>query len=222
MRTNDFFDVIVEGYLFHDLENMINLNIMPGEKYGNLGYPIIVSCISGMELLSLVLQQSPLPTDYYNSQHNYLNYYIENYLGQIQPNYKQNKLPIIIKRLLRNGIAHMFISKPDVIVVKSQKDVHLKKDDVHDVIYIDCIELVKDFKTSYETLVKQIIDAPKSGDLTNTVQIQSRIDELTNYLANETNSVLDLSQFIKVLSGTKISNASGMSQQVSNIEIFKK
>jgi len=49
MELREFLKTVIDGYLLHDLENMVTFTPKEGTD-GAMGYPIMVEIIAGMEL----------------------------------------------------------------------------------------------------------------------------------------------------------------------------
>ncbi len=77
MDRNNFFKQIVDNYLFLDLRNISELEQKEGEEDDAAGYPMLTTCVSGMELLGGLLYGRN-----YNSSRNwnYFEHYRDNYL----------------------------------------------------------------------------------------------------------------------------------------------
>lgn len=48
--VKDFLDTYVKGYLLHDVQEMDSIPVS-ADADGRCGYPMVISCVAGMELL---------------------------------------------------------------------------------------------------------------------------------------------------------------------------
>jgi hypothetical protein len=71
MTIDDFLTKFVEGYLFHDLENMSNLKVLPAQVDGAAGYPIVATVMAGIELLGNLLTPNISSFDPVKESYNY-------------------------------------------------------------------------------------------------------------------------------------------------------
>ncbi|MCH8821771.1 hypothetical protein IID23_04615 [Patescibacteria group bacterium] len=161
-----FANQFVEGYLFKDLENMSNFKIKETEIYGNLGYPMISTVISGMELLGTILYPKPLPIEYGRLRDKTSNdcykYFWRYYFLRNNPQYKEIKnLGRIIRELLRNGIDHHFIGHFGLTVTKEGHHKNLKPSSDGQ-INLDAMGFYFDFHGTYNKLVKNIFINPNT------------------------------------------------------------
>jgi hypothetical protein len=54
MTLDDFLSRFVEGYLFEDLRSMAAIRLPEGVLYGAAGYPMVMTALSGVELLGML------------------------------------------------------------------------------------------------------------------------------------------------------------------------
>jgi len=94
--------------------------------------------------------------------------YWNTYMAQVNELY--GDLGKIAEDLFRNGIAHNYLSRPGVAVVRGAPDRHLKL--TRDGLHFDCVELYRDFRRSYEDYAKPYM-------VNNATDAQRRLDTLT-------------------------------------------
>lgn len=157
-QLQEYLEKYIDGYLFCDLKSIatkIPANLHPGAA----GYPMILTMCAGMELLGALLR--PTLKDKFNEDQGikYFGHYWKYYLSKTNPEYK--KYGEIARTLVRNGLAHLFMTKPNIGIVKSNPRLHLKKVEGH--LVIDCVRLFEDFKKSYEDHAKPVILDGKEG-----------------------------------------------------------
>jgi len=151
---------VIEGWLLGDLESMAT-EITP-KKMGAVGYPMVMSVLSGSELLGALTSDV--------SQTNRIPAYWENFLVRIDLRY--GHLGDIASELARNGIAHSYLSHLGVVVTRGAGDRHLSLEG--DEVVFDCLELHAHFRRSYEEYARSYI-------LDHVGDAQRRVDALLRY-----------------------------------------
>jgi hypothetical protein len=134
---------VVEGYLFGDLESM-KTEIAP-KKFGAVGYPMVSAALAGCELLGALASGK--------TQGPAIRFYFKTFLSKVDARY--SSVDEIAASLVRNGIAHNYLSKHGVGVTRGARDRHLTLEDGH--IIVDCIALYEDLRTSYDAHAKAYI-----------------------------------------------------------------
>ncbi|MDH4045616.1 MAG: hypothetical protein OEW06_14290 [Gemmatimonadota bacterium] len=168
---HEFLEHDVEGYLFHDLRAMQGVTAPPDAPGGGLGYPLLITTLAGIELLGAILSRRPFNT---NSGRQYFADYWHRFL------YPSNQPPPpeidVVYQLARHGIAHNFLLKGPLGVVKGQPSHHLKH--VGGRFLIDATQLANDLMFSYETRVKPHVSAPNAD--VDPVQMTDRLTEIAS------------------------------------------
>ena len=118
---------VIERWLLGDLESMAT-EIQPKES-GAAGYPMVMSVLSGSELLGTLTSDV--------SQNNRIEAYWANFLNKIDPRY--GDLGEIASELAHNGIAHSYLSHLGVVVTRGATERHLTL--YGDEVVFDCLEL---------------------------------------------------------------------------------
>lgn len=147
MDIDDFFEQIINGYLLGDLKNMADLRQSGNVVGGGAGYPMVITILSGIELLGGLLHPGQY-TDSPTKSEGYFNYYWSNYLTPVNQAY--DTLGGLFYKLIRHGIAHTFITKMGITVSKGQDGGrwHLALDSVQNTLNVDCLTFYEDFKQS--------------------------------------------------------------------------
>jgi hypothetical protein len=158
--VNNYLEKYIDGYLLCDLES-IAYDISPKKHPGAAGYPLILTICSGMELLGALLR--PKIGEKYDEELGikYFGHYWKHYLSKINPEY--DKYGDAARSLVRNGLAHLYMAKPRIGVVKSNSKYHLKQLDDH--LVFDAVMLYEDFKKSYLEIAKPILLDGKDGSI---------------------------------------------------------
>lgn len=181
LKLQEYLENYIDGYLFCDLESMATL--IPKDLHpGAAGYPMILTICAGMELLGALL--APTKNEKFNDSDGikYFGHYWKYYLSVSEPNYK--KYGQVMRSLVRNGLAHMFMTKPRIGVVKSNPVLHLQDFDNH--LIIDAVRLYEDFKRSYIEVAKPVI---LDGGL-GTQLASNRLNQIISQYTIESNETL--------------------------------
>lgn len=147
----------IEGYLLGDLESM-GTEIQPKE-IGACGYPMMMAVLAGSELLAALTSDA--------AETNRIETYWTTFMAKVDPRY--GYLGRIAKELARNGIAHSYLTRLGVQVVRGNPTRHLTRSTSGELIF-DCIELTDHFRESYEQAHGYILD--------NVEAAQRRLDAL--------------------------------------------
>src|SRR5713226_2228254 len=114
MELREFLKTVIDGYLLHDLENMVTFTPKEGTD-GAMGYPIMVEIIAGMELLGALLMTDTIDFSTEGKDgNNYFKNYWDNYFSYLDPTYMAYRS--LFRQLIRNGIAHNFVGKPGIFI----------------------------------------------------------------------------------------------------------
>jgi len=182
MTIDDFLKRFVEGYLFHDLENMAKITLPQGQNDGAAGYPIVATTLAGMELLGNLLMPNISPFDPKNKSNDYFLNYWDHYFSKQNPAY--TGLGRLFRQLIRNGIAHTFVAKPGIFVEKNtnrQMSLDLSRQE----IYIDYNVFSKEFEDSYWKLVRPIVDGTATSASTTKSNMQARLNDVSRVYSND-------------------------------------
>jgi hypothetical protein len=110
-----------------------------GDDGGAAGYPILATCVSGMELLGSILY----PKDYNRHKDwDYFEHYWSNYLAVLDAKYQP--FGKIFWVLVRHGVAHTYMAKSAITVTKGDKSNHLVFHANNKRFNIDCMEFYLD------------------------------------------------------------------------------
>ena len=138
----------VEGYLFGDLREMQRVPI---------GYPLLMTTFAGIELLGALLS-----TSRFNTHHGSV-YFTSYWKTHLYPGLKDTEaIGNVLYQLVRHGIAHGFLLKGRMAVVRSQPGVHLTQDS-SGVIYVDAVQLATDLMDSFTAQVKPLVRSTGGG-----------------------------------------------------------
>src|SRR5262245_56458097 len=122
MNISDFLERFVEGYLFRDLHSMASITLPKGEKYGAVGYPMVSTTLAGIELLGTLTSEVGFTTG--GGEGRFIRFW-ENYLYVSEPDRRPLAEPIYV--LVRHGLAHMYMTKPTIVVTKHRDPRHLHR-----------------------------------------------------------------------------------------------
>jgi hypothetical protein len=179
---DEFLTEYVQGYLFEDLENLSTIQPAPGKRFGAGGYPMLSATLAGMQLLGGLLS----PDDFSTKQGDrYFASYWKHMLVPRSPQYgRPAGLPDLVSALVRDGLAHQFITKPGILVVKGAGPAgphHLEIDADEYGLCLDCIEFFHDFRGSYQSGVVPIARGEVGtidGQAVTSATMQRRLDQM--------------------------------------------
>jgi hypothetical protein len=166
---NGFLQKHVEGYLFEDLRTMKAAWPAPGKQDGAVGYPLLMSAFAGIELLGALL--SPTRFDKNNGE-KYFSSFWKDYLYSGDP--CRAAAGTTLYKLARHGLAHVYFTKGDISVYKSDPKMHLVRAP-DDSICVDAVQLADDLEHCYNANVKPLVTA--SGAI-NGASMSMRLGEM--------------------------------------------
>ncbi|HVX93224.1 MAG TPA: hypothetical protein VHA74_03895 [Candidatus Dojkabacteria bacterium] len=153
LSTSEFFAHYIEGYLLGDLENMSKIQPDRITKLGGVCYPMVLSTLSGIEMLGTLLY--PDSTD--QGREDYFLHYWDNYLVKVDSQYEN--LGTLFYNLLRHSLAHTFLTKHGIgIWKKGNKSLLINLNSKDFKIIVDCNLFFRDFEKSYRQFVTPVIN----------------------------------------------------------------
>jgi hypothetical protein len=156
----DVLETLVEGWLLGDLESMAT-EIKP-KDIGAVGYPMAMAVLAGSELLGALV------SDITKSKR--IGNYWTRYMAKVDRKY--GDLGEIATDLFRNGIAHSYLSRPGVAIVRGDRRWHLRRSRLG--VTLECVQLYEDFCRSYTEHAKPFI-------LEHARKAQGRLDRLIEH-----------------------------------------
>jgi hypothetical protein len=109
------------------------------KKPGHVGYPMVMACCSGIELLGSLLSDKPFQPE------NGADYFKLFWSRDMCPG--RDRLVEPFYQLLRHGLAHAFVTGPGVVVVKHYPEAHLTFQGRQ--LSVDCTTLSNDLMKSF-------------------------------------------------------------------------
>ena len=160
MRIEDFLERFVEGYLFGDLRAMSNVPAPAPGAYGACGYSMVLVTLAGSELLGSLVYSEPFNK---RDGDKYLEHFWQEYL--YPDDSRRKALSTTLRALVRNGLAHAFLTKPSIVVSTQREGTknHLAKDG-SGTLYFDAITLADDFRRAYSARVAPRLAVPEQRD----------------------------------------------------------
>jgi hypothetical protein len=166
MLINAFVEQFIEGYLFSDLESMATL---PDRgRYGNCGYSMVLGACTGIELLGWLTHSTDQGRD--KGWRHFSRFWSE-VLYASDP--ARATLAPPVRRLVREGIAHVFVAKPSITITKNGVPEHHLVRDHENCLLVDCLVLFHDLKTAFQAKVKPMLATAHGTQL-----LQNRLDHL--------------------------------------------
>lgn len=180
----DFLANNVQGYLFHDLRAMQATVAPPGTPGGSLGYPLLMATFAGIELLGALLSPTAFDTD------SGATYFKRYWSDVLYPSRAASNEIDIVYRLARHGIAHTFLPKGALGIVKGQPTYHLVHGQSGE-FYVDASQLAADLIESYELRVRPFLSTPNV--LVDAARMGSRLAEMTIKYTKQAGSLVSAS-----------------------------
>lgn len=148
VKLETFLLTNLEGYLFEDIETLKRAEPSGGKNCGAVGYPLLMTVFSGIELLgNLVSSSSFDPRKGADRFAEFWRDYL--YAGAAS---RQAAAPILYQ-LARHGLAHAFLVKGDLNVCKGHPNMHLTRT-VGGAVSVDAVELANDLRKAYDSRIK--------------------------------------------------------------------
>lgn len=164
----------IEGYLFYDLRAM-QQDDANGE---GVGYPLVMSTCAGIEILGALLSASAF-NNRPGTGSGYFNAFWRDYL--YPPPSVNGAVGDTLYQLVRHGIAHGYVLKGNIGVLRKRPELHLATD-ASGLLYIDAVELSNNLMAAYRTRVVPIL--AKTVGPVSRASMQDRLTEMeATYLA---------------------------------------
>jgi len=178
-----FLEKNVEGYLFGDLATLKIATHQPERTYGAVAYPLLLSTFAGIELLgALVSSRAFVP----NNGSKYFDSFWRNYLYNTDA--ARADAGASIYKLARHGLAHSFVVKGTLEVVKHAPHLHLVRMN-NGAFSVDAVQLATDLETAYQTRVKVLARAV-SGTVT-THTMSDRLNEMATEFQQQASPIMN-------------------------------
>ena len=63
MTLDQYLEQFIEGYLLEDLRSMAPIRAAKGKRYGAVGYPMVMTVLSGIEILGVLTSRATFNPD---------------------------------------------------------------------------------------------------------------------------------------------------------------
>jgi hypothetical protein len=133
--VEDVLNLVVEDYMLGDLDSM--RDHIPAKASGAVCYPMLLAVLAGSELLGELTSDRGDPLEHYWTE----------FMAKIDAKYAS--AAAIAKDLCRNGLAHVYLTKPGIGVVRGEPSRHLRRES-ESLLILDCLVLHEHFRQSYE------------------------------------------------------------------------
>lgn len=213
MQTiKEFLEKHIDGYLICDIRRMSEIKAFEN-GYGACGYPMLMSILSGVELIGILNYSTKINAELFRSNSRA---FFENGWGILfskNAKYSEESTCKIFRELIRNGLAHMYLSKPNVGVTKSHPEAHLQSE--NGIFFVHPTELFNDFIKAYEEIKSSMLKSQ---------ECQDRLNEILYFMTLESVELLrgkklDLTKPMYA-TGTPLSATSAM--DIESCKTFKK
>ena len=147
MEIAAFLERYVEGYLFEDLHSMAAIKLPEGKDYGAVGYPMVMSAFSGIELLGALTCAS--------GRRRKADAFCAFWSEFLYPN-DPDRAAIggAVYALVRHGLAHSAMAKPMVMDSKGHDGRHLRRPPPNIALWLDALTLAEELETAYFARLK--------------------------------------------------------------------
>jgi hypothetical protein len=201
MTIDHFLERFVEGYLFGDLRSMADIKLRDGEEYGAVGYPMVMTALAGVELFGALTSAEPY-TRWKGHDRRFRAFWRDYLYPNLPP-----KTADVVYALVRNGLAHIHLAKPLVMVTKHRDPRHLIGRVAEDQkLTIDALTLADDLHRAYQRRVKpECVGAVRE-------RMQQRLNEIRDDGADE------LMTFAEVLDNVPVMSWAEADRVVSRID----
>ena len=156
--------------------------IRPERQYGACGYPMVQATLAGVELLGGLTLPGRKDFDPNSGQEYFIAYWQE----WLYSTGKKRDLGAAIYKLARHGLAHVFLAKPGIAVLKDAqngKARHLTLSPERE-LQIDALTLSHDFKNSVQALM---VKSRRGGTLL--AHMQARLDAMADRYGQQSRRV---------------------------------
>jgi hypothetical protein len=177
LRT--FLSKNVEGYLFEDLKTLKDIQLPAGKAYGAAGYPLLQTAFAGIELLGSLVSNQAFNT---HKGHERFREFWEEYLYPTDA--ARKAAGDTLYQLARHGLAHAFVVKGNLTVVKNDATRHLTMVDAD--LYVDAVALAEDLIATYEFKIRPSVQA---GDRLATTML-TRLGEIGTAYQGQAGSLM--------------------------------
>ncbi|GEM_PF-4812282 len=159
----------LDQYLMGDIEKILDK--------GEIGYPCVMTILTGMELLGFLLS---------GDEKCAFNIFW-NKLAQHDTRYKSNELRKIFRQVIRNSIAHDYFPKTGIYLHYDEPEKHLHRVvNGQEGLYVSCTALFQDFRELYNEIKKELI---LNEDKAYKNELQKRLNQgqsfIDKYFASE-------------------------------------
>jgi hypothetical protein len=185
---DDFLKHDIEGYLFHDLRAMQSVTAPQGAPGGGLGYPQLFTALAGIELLGALLSKTTFNT--YSGQAYFRDYWHR----FLYPGRSALAEVDVVYQLARHGVAHTFLLKGKLGVLKGQPAHHLTHA-TNGMFLIDATTLAEDLMSSYEKRVKPYLDSP-TPDVSRT-DMEARLADIASIYSAQAAPLLQAARGVR-------------------------
>ncbi len=163
----------VEGYLLEDIAKMKSIRPDAGKVAGGVGYPLVMTVLSGIELFGALLSTTPFKAWRMGET-----YFVDYWGHHLYVGTAAGAVGAYFYQLVRHGLAHAFMTKGAAISVGKGLGTHLSVTSDGG-LYVDAEQFAVDFETSYWRDLKPLTQRIE-GSGPNVRTITDRLNEMLN------------------------------------------
>ena len=105
MTLDDYLEQFIEGYLLEDLRSMASITLPPDQRYGAVGYPMVMTALSGIEVLGALTSRTKCSGE--NGADRFGAFWRE-YVYVEKPAFQ--RLHALVYQMVRHGLAHAYLT----------------------------------------------------------------------------------------------------------------
>ena len=143
MTLDQYLEQFIEGYLLADLRSMAPIRLAPDKLYGAVGYPMVMSVLSGIEVLGVLTSRARFDKEQGPAR---FSEFWKQYT--VRRSAARQRLDSLMYHFIRHGLAHSYMTKPMVRITKDHDRGHLTRT-AGDIISVDALTLADDFDRAY-------------------------------------------------------------------------
>lgn len=175
MNIDEFVGEFIDGYIASDLDTMSKSARAAGLPHGDVGYPMVLTTLAGIELLGGLLLPMGTRFTTSNGRSHFLRFW-DDYLAKDFPVYVG--FGELFYNLLRSGIAHTFTAKQGVYVTKGS-GTPLRYDVASLRVFVDSNMFAEDFLSTYRKNFVPLLSIVDAAVDPNANSMQAHLDQMT-------------------------------------------
>jgi len=152
MTLDQYVARFIDGYLFGDLHTMAAIRVQDDkQEFGAVGYPMVLTVLAGIELLGTLTSAAPFNRRQGEDR------FCEFWRDHLYPAHPDRQaLAVLIYQMVRNGLAHTYMTKPKFVVTRGHRGDHFTQTPDGQIV-IDALALHDELVSAYKQRVKPLL-----------------------------------------------------------------